>query len=115
MARKPSPRPWWWLAQHAGVTDSWELLDCPWCGGPAETVPWHPDSSVRANPGPESSAAAEIAFTRANCMFGHWFLTPVPADEGSAAEHAVRTESWAAGHRASFTPPGQSCAERGRR
>jgi hypothetical protein len=87
VARTPSRRPWWWLAELSGVLDESGIIDCPWCGGPAERVPWHPSSSVRTTADPGSNAAVGIAFARASCLFGHWFLTPTaadPAPEGAA-------------------------------
>lgn len=127
MAKIPSRRPWWWLAELAGVIDESAVIDCPWCGGPAEIVPWHPASSVRTTAGPHgtadrdgtadpgSNATAGIAFVRASCLFGHWFLTPVEADDGTAPEQTPRTGSRPAGPFDGYVPYTHPSAERGRR
>ena len=93
MAPRPTPRPWWWLAELTGLTESSHLtdeafMDCPWCGGPSELVPWHPSSSVRTTETAGSNARAGIAFARASCLFGHWFLVPT-APAGEAGGQAV--------------------------
>jgi hypothetical protein len=79
VASNPTPRPWWWLAELTGRTHGTDLIDCPWCGGPSELVPWHPSSSVHGSADPDCSATAGIAFARACCLFGHWFIVPAEA------------------------------------
>jgi hypothetical protein len=39
------------------------LVDCPRCGAPAETIPWH-----------ESSSAYRAGSSRHQCVLGHWSL-----------------------------------------